>query len=289
MDGVQHQGRNSAWRWRPISSQLTLIILLAASGVAQSQEEERPRTINYSYAAFVGSGLYRLDDRTVGVLRIPFSKRLREPTMEKIGIKALFPVTVGYHDYESDPPHDVDGDSFLSLSFVPGVELQYLARPNWAIKPFANAGVGLEVDDGDTDAIWGFGLRSVARVRRKSPQIYLGAEWLTASNNPDDDDLDDHFTRVGGGIDFRFPLKMTLGDRATSITTHINVFDYVNEVEFGIEGGDFYEIGWTAEIGAALGLDPPLSVLGFTVDRIGLGFRFGEDLRAIVLVRKFPF
>ena len=148
---------------------------------------------------------------------------------------------------------------------------------------------GWELGDSDTDFIWAGGIRSVALVRQKSPQIALGAELLAASNHPDDDDLDDYFSRLGVGIDFRFPLNMTIGSRATSITTHLNVFNYLNELELGVEGGNPIEIGGYVEFGVALGLDPPLTVLGFTVDRVGLGVRYGEDIRAIVLVRKFPF
>ena len=41
--------------------------------------------------------------------------------------------------------------------------------------------------------------------------------------------------------------------------------------------------------GLALGVDPPIKLLGFTIDRLGLGYRYGDDYRALVLVRKFPF
>jgi hypothetical protein len=276
------------WRQHRHRFGLLLLLFLIATDAAHAQVQP-PRSVNYSYGAILGTGVYRLDDRTVGILRVPFSKRFREPTMTTFGIKLLLPVTFGVHRYESDTPADIAGDRFASLSFVPGLELQYLARPNWAVKPFAHAGLGLEIDDRDTDAIWGLGVRTVAKVRQRYPQVSVGVEWLTASNNPNDDDLDDHFTRFGGGIDFRFPLKMTIGERTTSITAQLNIYDYVNEVELGVQGGTSYQIGWTAEIGAALGLDPPLSLFGFKVDRLGLGFRFGEDLRGIYLVRKFPF
>jgi hypothetical protein len=272
-----------------LSHSAVLVAFLLLSGGAAAQDEERPKTVNYSYAAFSGSGIYKLDDRTVGVLRVPFSKRLRNPEAGKFGIKLLLPLTLGFHSYDSNTDNSVSDAKFGTVSFVPGLELQFNARPNWAIKPFAQAGMGLEFENRSTDAVWGGGIRTVSQVYAGYPRISLGGEWLTASNNPDNESLDDHFTRLGLGIDFRFPLNMTLGTRSTAITTHAIAYDYVQEVELGLAGGNPYQIGWTMEVGMALGLDPPLSLMGFKLDRLGLGYRFSEEMRAIVLVRKFPF
>lgn len=43
------------------------------------------------------------------------------------------------------------------------------------------------------------------------------------------------------------------------------------------------------EIGLAVGRDPAFKIFGFAFDRVGLGYRFGPHLDAILLVVGLPF
>lgn len=268
--------------------QLVLPVLLLWGDRAVSQELQEERGLNFSYSAVIGSGVYLLDDRTVWVLRVPFSKTLKASEPGHWGAKLLLPVTLGYNDLDADKnPMSAGGQA--SVSFVPGIEFQYMPNEHWAIKPFAHVGAGLDLDRDEIERIWAVGIRTRADVRFDTPRMTLGADALYAAQDGPDDLSSDSFSRLGVGIDFQFPLKLTVGNRSTAITTHIIHYEYVQDLEFSPELGDPYQIGSSTEIGVALGLDPPLRVMGFSLDRIGLGYRFGSDQKAIVLVRKFPF
>ena len=265
-----------------------IALLIGACQSTFAQDSEDQRGLNIAYAAVIGSGVYFLDGSTVAVLRVPFRKTLKAPEVGRWGTRLTLPVTLGYHQFDSDF-YPSNNDSVASMSFVPGFEFNYLVNPNWAIKPFVSAGAGVNFDDGSTDLIWATGIRTRADVRFGTPGITLGAELLYAAHNGPDENTSDNFSRLAVGIDFQFPLSMTIGTRRTSLTTHLIGYDYIKELEFQPEVGDPFKVGSAVEVGVAIGLDPPLSVFGFTLDRIGLGYRYGNDQKAIVLVRKFPF
>ena len=43
------------------------------------------------------------------------------------------------------------------------------------------------------------------------------------------------------------------------------------------------------EWGIALGFEKPPVILGLKIQRIGLGFRYGDDIKGIRLITRFPF
>jgi hypothetical protein len=86
---------------------------VSPAGAADEPED----VINYAYSSWIGSGFYKIDDRTVYLLRAPFSYTLREADSDKWGLELLFPATIGFHDFS-------DGeDNQATFTFVPGVRV----------------------------------------------------------------------------------------------------------------------------------------------------------------------
>jgi hypothetical protein len=270
---------------------IALITYLASTcHGAFGQESDDPRGLNHAYAAVIGSGIYFLDDRKLVVLRVPLRKTLSKPEVGRLGAKLLLPLTFAYEDFDSEYFPD-NNDSLSGVTFVPGIELQHMLNSAWALKPFAQGGVGWASNNDEVDLIWATGIRTRADVRFATPRISLGAELLYASHNgPQDSNSDsDNFSRFAVGIDIQFPWALKIGERRTTFATHLIGYDYIKDLEFSSELGDPYQIGSSVEVGVALGLDPPLSLMGLSIDRVGLGLRYGDDQKAIILVRKFPF
>jgi hypothetical protein len=57
--------------------------LNAGSALAVDEPED---IVNYAYSSWIGSGFYKINDRTVYLLRAPFSYTLREADEEKWGL-----------------------------------------------------------------------------------------------------------------------------------------------------------------------------------------------------------
>ncbi len=71
--------------------------LAAIPGVqAQTRTvEDDQELINWYYAATYGTGIYTAGDRTVGVLKIPVSRTLRESGDDQWGLRLILPLTLG--------------------------------------------------------------------------------------------------------------------------------------------------------------------------------------------------
>jgi hypothetical protein len=58
---------------------------------------------NYAYSVFAGTGVYKIDDRRIYILRVPMKfdlKKIDYEAGEKYGLRLLLPVSVGITDFE---------------------------------------------------------------------------------------------------------------------------------------------------------------------------------------------
>jgi hypothetical protein len=62
--------------------------------------------INYSFATWIGSGVYQVGDRRMAILRVPLRYTLRPPEKTKPGLKLLLPITLGYYDFKNSALYD---------------------------------------------------------------------------------------------------------------------------------------------------------------------------------------
>jgi hypothetical protein len=265
-----------------------------AVGVAAAQSTVPERfdpTPNFSYAVFVGSGIYTLNDRRVYIARMPFSWKWRKADEQPgaLGIRFLLPATVGVTNFEhiEDLP-SLSIDDLSSLSFVPGVELEYAATPNLFVKPFLQAGLGWEFQDEETTFVWGAGMRARLALAQDKSDWLVGGEVLAAGNVPSDEQPSTSLSRIGLGIEHKYPLRWQLSDRKTSLHTQLIGYHYVDEATFNSPQGDI-KLRSTIQFGLSIGVEPAIRFLGFSVRQIGLGYKYGEDFSAITIVTSFPF
>ena len=267
-------------------------ILCARPVLAQATDPiEYSVAPNYSYAVFVGSGVYTLDDRRVYVARMGFSWHWKEADAATgdLGVKFLLPVTVGitnFEDFEDLP--DLTVDDISTLSFVPGVELEFALSERFSVKPFAQAGVGLEFQDKDTTFVWGAGVRSrYTKTLGKSDWI-LGGELMAAGNVPGSGVESSSIVRAGFGVEHVYPLAWEWNGRRTTLHTQLIGYHYPNEATFDAPASDI-SIDNTIQLGMAIGIDPAFKFLGISVRQVGVGYKHGNDISAITLVTSFPF
>ena len=269
----------------------SLFLLLSSRVPAQTVAPLDVRAdTSYSYAVFIGTGLYKLDDRRVFVLRIPVSWQLRDLKPDQMGVKLLLPVAIGIQNF--DKLEDFLGfqlGDVQTISFVPGVELQFLPLPRWEVKPFAQGGVGWDPDLGSTDFIWGLGARTNYVIPRGQAQIKVGGEYLLAGDNANDGGSS-NINRFSLGIEYKHPIRWSLFNRQTSMHWRLIGYNYIGGLTFkSFPDTESFDIDSELEIGFALSVAPALKIIGIPVSHLGLGFRFGEHSRAIVVETTFPF
>lgn len=260
-----------------------LLPALCHPGWAQELDE----VPSYTYAVFAGTGFYKVDDRDVFVLRIPARYEFRPPTTDKFGAKLLLPVTLGISNF--DNLEEFETEDLATIAFVPGIELDFLVTPDWSIKPFGQIGYGWELNSGDTDVIWGAGVKTRYEITSGDWRTWLGAEYLLAGKSPTDSDPSTNADRISAGIDVSHPIKWSIAERRTSLHGRVIYRNFTDELIIRTSDPDApIEISQTTEVALALGVEPAIKFLGIPVNQLGLGYRFG-DYEAIILATTFPF
>lgn len=136
--------------------------------------DELEDIFNYAYSSWIGSGFYRIGDRTVYLLRAPFSYTLREADSENWGLELLFPATIGFHDFSNGQ------DNLGTITFVPGVRMAFPVLENWWLKPFGQFGFGKDFSGSDIVWIYGVGIKSLATFEIRNSELDFGTAFTWA-------------------------------------------------------------------------------------------------------------
>jgi hypothetical protein len=268
---------------------LLLAAALAISPSANALEEEG--TANYAYAVFVGTGKYRIGDRSIYVLRAPLAFVLKDPDFEtrQIGYKLLVPAAVGLTDFDTiDELPDLRVGDVQTGSVVPGLEAQIPVRENWLIKPFGQAGLGWDMKNSDNSFVWGAGSRTRAWFGSNEKWL-IGGELLWAGNHPKrEDEPNTSFSRWSVGTEYKLQTNWRPFGHRVSFHGRLIGWWYKDVVEF-LAPPKESEIRRTTEVGLSFGINPPINMLGYKFRQGGIGYEFSDELKAVKLFTTFPF
>jgi hypothetical protein len=253
------------------------------------QEEEG--VPNYAYSVFAGTGVYKIDDRRIYILRVPMKfdlKKIDYEAGEKYGLRLLLPVSVGITDFEdAEGLPDFGVDDLHTFSTAPGLEVPIALSSRWQIKPFAQLGYGVDLKSDSKSVIWGTGLRSSIRLGETSRWI-IGGEFLWAGNNPNGDEPTTSFSRLGAGAEYRIPTDWEMAGRRVSWNLRLIQWYYSNAVNFK-PPRERYELTEVTEVGVSLSVDKPIKILGYGFSQAGIGYEKTSGFDAIVFYTTFPF
>jgi len=106
------------------------------SAEAQTRNFAASESVDWYYATTFGTGVYKIGDRTVTMVRLPFERDVREPDDGTWGIRLKLPVTLGFQTL-SNAFEDFLNRNVATISVMPGIEFEKELRPNWWVKPLA--------------------------------------------------------------------------------------------------------------------------------------------------------
>lgn len=269
---------------------LTVAIIFCSESVTAESANQDQGVVNYSYAVVFGTGAYKVKDQKAFVFRVPVSRRIREPTSNRPGINLLLPALVGFYDYGHDKifKADAPGDA-ATLSFVPGVEFEYVMNERWRLKPYGQAGIGRDLKNNENALIYVGGINSHYKIPAQGKWRFALGNML-AITGFDPDDGDSQSTGIlGAGIDMVYPWGLHLFGKETNLANYLIYYLYLDNPRFEQGVDRSKSISDEFEWGLALDFKKPRSIMGIEFDRIGLGFRYGDNIKGIRLVTKFPF
>lgn len=270
---------------------LALAALPALAQPAPTTPEDQ--LLNFAFAHELGSGIYAVAGRTIQIYRIPGSYEVFEPGRRPFGLTVRFPVTLGFFDFNPQDVLDLELPTHIgAASLVPGLSFSVPVSESWRVEPFAQVGGAKDFEGGSFSWVWSLGVLNEYRYTERgfdwrfaNRAVWAGAD---AGGGPSTSYVEIK-TGIEGGRTFRRPPRE--GRTEPDFTFYLVNFLYPSAIDlFGGEGSGLpFESRLQWETGITFGSRPTYRLWKIPMPRIGLGFRFGQNLAAIRLVFGVPF
>jgi hypothetical protein len=268
---------------------LFLFIAVTVSSISFSSEVDG--VANYAYSVFVGTGKYEVEDRIIYIFRAPLEFDIKEVDYDEginVGLKLLVPVAIGVTDFEYiEELPEFDVNDIQTVSVVPGVEIPIALDSRWQLKPFLQAGIGMDAKSDSRSFIWGAGVRTRGTYGVDS-RWKVGGEYLWAGNNPNGEEPTTKFNRLGIGVEYKIPTSWSVSGRYVSWHLRAMQWHFTEAVEFK-EPALRSKLDSSTELGLSFGLSSPVRVLGYGFTQLGVGYEWANDFNAIKIFTTFPF
>lgn len=255
---------------------------------AQTRAEIESQRIDWSYASTFGTGVYNIGSRTVTVLRIPLSLRVRSADDEgRWGIRLKMPITTGYYSLPNDLG-DLFSNNFATVSALPGVEFEKRVTTRWSLRPTISFGAGRDLNSGNVSALYEVGVRSLYRIPVREGEVSITNALLFSGSDPRDG-ARQNYGVLATGLNFIFPIGEVYAGGPANAGVHFIHYLFYDRLDFFINPDTRSRINQQYEIAVTLGTYQPVSFYGLELDRIGIGVQGGEGLIAVRLVSGFIF
>ncbi len=268
-----------------------LAALPGGSIAAAAQASSDTQFANYAFASELGSGIYESGGRTLQVYQfLPmYPLRKAEPRGGRPGINLLFPLTIGFYNYQPvDLAHGQLPSSVGAVSLEPGVELDYWMNDAWHLYPYVKAGGTFASSTEINAVIYGTGVRSDYRFAALDGRWLWRAELAYAAVHYHSDLPNDSFTRLRDGLEWRrnVPTWQFHG-RALELGPYALVDIYANAPQGPASGIGARTVQY--ETGLMFDVTPEWQIHGWSLPRLGIGYRAAGALSGWRLVIGDPF
>jgi len=268
----------------------TVSIHDSAFAAQRANDDGSPATLNYAFATQLGSGIYRINDRTVQVYRLSGPIRLREGEFGHWGLRLYIPVTFGFYSFKiEDVVESGLPDQLGTLALVPTLEFGFHLKETWWLGPFLGLGVGKDFSGGEMNFIYATGVRSLVVFPLEHVDIRLGNRLVYTGYTSKEMDFVDDFAFLETGVEFRRPLGFDLGGHGVDAGLFGANYIYFVSPHVVRLVPEPVEIKTEWELGMTFGTTDQWKVLGLRLPRIGISYRFGTGMDAIRFIIGNPF
>jgi len=271
-----------------IACLLSLIIMMIWLFAKNGYAADRQNLFDWYYSAVFGTGTYRINERDVFVVSVPYEKQLRPASDDKYEVMLDSSISAGFYNYDIQSaigleiPTDV-----ATLTIYPGIYYVIPITDSWKIKPYVNVGYGKEFEGGEEAWIYSAGIRSLYRHDLDGWRMALGNAVYYAGN-----------TRKGKtdlglvGFDAMFDINHATDWQIDNQTIYLGGYAGIylfSNLEFIESDQAVLEINKQYEVGVTLSSRQEFNILGMSMNRVGLGYLHSDGFDAWRLVFSIPY
>ena len=243
---------------------------------------------SFAFASYLGTGFYTTSGQNVFVLQAPFEHIIKEKTDAEAGWVLKLPITIGFINFESIQVEELPQLSDVgTITFLPGLEFQYPVTDNWTVIPFADYGFARELDNTSNVLITGAGIKSYFNVHFDKAMFTLGNRFLYAREQSKDSSNDADYSLIETGLNYRVTSDYSFGGEPLYTNLYYINFYYPNNLVFFEQTPNPIRVGVEHEVGITFSNIPDF--LFFEKPQIGIGLRFGNNVKVYRLVFGMPF
>jgi hypothetical protein len=264
--------------------------VVAQTATAPTNTGTDTQFANYAFASELGSGIYTSSGRTLQVYQFSPSYSLRpaQPRGGRPGIKLIFPLTVGFFNFQPvDLAHGQLPSSIGALSLEPGVELDYWMNDRWHLYPYVKAGGTFASSTEINAVIYGTGVRSDYRFAALDGALLYRAELAYAAVHFHNELANESFTRLRDGLELDRGPHWHAGNHEMLVGPYAFTDIYFNAPEGPASGISARTVQY--EGGLMLNVKPAWQTHGWSWPRFGIGYRVAGVLSGWRLVIGDPF
>jgi len=284
---------------------LDLLIILVSANVCfskESGEDEIELFINYAYSNEVGMGGFNIAGLDGRFIKLPIGYTFWLGENDRWGLRVKTTFFYGKYKFvlsESSGSTTADIDT---LSAVPGLELiiPVIEKDEWSLilKPLVELGLGwkFNVDEPTgiditlpINYIYNVGIKSLFSFYWRKFTFGIGNQISFAGNGTYDFDFNQSYGLFKNGIDIRHPLGFSIKGFAPDASVFFIHYHYLPDTEIGRIDRKDLEIDNQFEIAFTIGSDKPFKLLVVNNPRIGIGYLFGDSVKALTVNFGFPF
>ncbi len=257
---------------------------------SELEDEDAHALNNYSYATTLDFGGYWTEDRAIRAFNIPFAFRLRSIKGDQWGIKLLLPVTVGVTDIDvRDDEGNEESLDLRTITVVPGLEFEIPLRDDWTLKPFGQLGGGKDLSSDEGAFIFALGLKSSFVFPRWNDYRFTLGNGIRFYGHDATDNERKDVTTIGTGLDIIAPLELNLFGTSLSPSFYFIHYLHLDEVEFERRKETPLTVDNEFEFALSMVGNNHISFGLFNLERLGLAYRYGDNVQVVRLVFRFPF
>jgi len=243
---------------------------------------------SFAFASYLGTGFYTTSGQNVFVLQIPFEHIIKQKTETEPGWKLKLPITVGFINFENLNTEELPELSDVgTITFLPGLAYQYPVTRNWTLTPFVDYGFARELAYTSNILIIGSGVKSTFNVHFEESMFTLGNRFLYAREQSEGASSDADYSLIETGLNYRVTSTFFFDDEPIYSNLYYINFYYPNNLVFFEQTEKPIRVGIEHEVGITISNIPDF--LFFEKPELGLGVRFGNDLKVYRLVFGAPF